>query len=131
MSSILIGGQDVTLRFHWRALKRAKLEVWGEADAMAFVGKAVETTDIDALAKLIAIAGVPVMAEESILEASPPLMSVADALRHALVRAYFGTDPFPVELRESENPTTTDEIPSTPPEMPPSKPELPTSYSGD
>lgn len=83
-----IDGQDLTLQFDWRALAAVKT-AFGGAD----LGQLIRGDDPTALAKVLAIGLArhhPAWTAERILDASPPVMPIVDALTTALNAAYYG-----------------------------------------
>lgn len=89
---ITIGGTEYTLVLDWRALSKIKSlfseKVWTD----------LKGADPEVLAEVLAIAlnkKHPEVTKETILDASPPLVSVISALDKAVAAAYFGADGIP------------------------------------
>jgi hypothetical protein len=83
-----IAGKTLVMQFDWRALGAVKTAFGGAA-----LGDLIRGDDPEALAKMLAIGLAkrhPEWTVERILDASPPVMPVVDAITIALNAAYYG-----------------------------------------
>lgn len=96
-----IGGKRLRLQFDWRALGAIKT-AFGSAE----IGDLLRGDRPEALASMLAIGLARHHPEqwtvERILDASPPVVPVVDALTKAINAAYYGPDGPPSEV--SQNP---------------------------
>lgn len=91
-----IGGKTLTLQFDWRAMAAVKTQFGG-----ASLGELIRGDDPDALAKMLAIGLAkhhPDWTAERILDVSPPIVPVVEAVTIALNATHYGPSGPPTDI---------------------------------
>jgi hypothetical protein len=96
---VSIGGRDLTMCLDWRALSAIKSQ-FGDDLFTRLTG-----LDLEVLADVLVIAFSKKhndVTRDFIIDASPPVMAIVEALDHAVTFAYLGPDAFPTELETQD-----------------------------